>query len=254
MAAPGTLWIGSTALTQGKEKWTITATKVSVTVKFGGQYSDCLSNPPGLGQALADYAGMFVSQINVTELDGDTGELEITLEGQVDPSTLTFEPLGPPVFELDFDVVVKPLEQHPLCGILKPDRAVSSVTQKQLTWEDWPLLTSDDYDATGNGTGIWASVGKWDLATYKARKEKGEDSYEVFAPVVKRTTIHLYPPSDVGSASGYIQFPPTSGFDVSAWQFLAGPDHCTRNERVFTRSSEWHGAEYIDTLIYSAAP
>ena len=126
----------------------------------------------------------------------------VTVEAQIDASPLSFAPLGAPTFELEFTEVSKPLEMHPLCGILKPTRTPNAITGKKLTWEDWSLLTANDYDDTGSGTGIWVGSAKFSLAEYQAKKARGQDSYVVFAPVIRRTTIHLYPPPDCGSAVG----------------------------------------------------
>jgi hypothetical protein len=249
---PVALWKGTTALTPGPEKWDVTTTNVMVTVTFKGKYTDVLNNKDALGTALSGYSGMFCTKASIEELNGTAGQIQLTLEGVLDPSSYTTEPLGPPVFELEFGELTRPLEQHSLCGILKPARPISPVTQKKLTWEDWQLLTTDDYDSTGNGTGIWAAAAKWSLSTYQRKKERGEDSFVLYTPIIRRTTIHLYPPGDVGSMAGRLQSPPSTGFDVGVWTWLAGPDRCTHSARTFTRVTEWHGADYWDTEIYSA--
>jgi hypothetical protein len=254
---PAILWRGQTSLTPGKEKWSVTTSNVKVTVSFSGKYTDVLGNRDALGTALSGYTGMYCTQADIEELDGGSGRIELTLEGVLDPSSYTVEPLGTPIFELEFGELNRPLEQHSLCGVLNPDRPTNPTTQKKITWEDWALLDPDedtgvDYDSTGSGSGIWASAAKWDIATYLQRKNKGEDSFILFTPTVRRTTVHLYPPGDVGSMSGRIQFPPSSAFDLSSFIWLAGPDRCTHNSRTFTRITEWIGADYWDTEVYSS--
>jgi hypothetical protein len=249
----GTLWRGTQALQQGKSSWDITATKQVCNTSYNGPYAQCIALKPALQATIAEFPGANVTQVKVVELDGGAGRIDITLESQLDPSQFGSDPLGPPVFELAFQEVQKPLEVHPCCGILKPARPINPYVNKIVTWEDWWALTDADYDSTGTGSGIWASVPKWSLATYKAKKEKGEDSYVVYAPIIKRTTIHLYPPGDVGDASGKIQSPPSNPFGVDEWQYLAGPDQVTQQKRTFTRVSEWHGAEYVDSEIYVSA-
>lgn len=248
---PGTKWKGRQVLTQGKEKWSITASKIVVTTSFHGPYADCKTQRPNIGQVITGYPGLYCTQAELVEEDGGKGHIDVTLEAMQATGSFNFAPLGPPVYEVEFSEITRPLEQHSRCGKLKSDRTPNAVTGKKLTWEDWQLLTDSDYDSTGNGSGIWASTAKWDLATYQAMKARGQDSYVLYAPILRRTTIHLTPPADVGSASGRLQTPPSGGFDLSDWDWLAGPDRCTENTRIFTRTTEWHGADYWDTDTYS---
>lgn len=258
MKAP--VWRGTRDLAFGKAHVEKTSGKLIVTTTVTGPYVLCLAKQPEIGQAIRGFdAALRVTSSKVEELDGEAGRIDLILEAGRDDSGQDSAALGDPTYEIEFAQIDKALESHRLCGTLKEDRpkykdgAVNAAEGKQRTWEDWPALDGDDYDhsaapVTGDGD-------RWTLAYYKSLREKGVESYVFPAPVIRRTTIHLGRPTDLGDATGKIQEPPSAAnfARIEGYQWLAGPDRCTKSKRTYTRTTEWVGAEEWSALIYEEA-
>jgi hypothetical protein len=240
-------WRGSKELKPGKADWDFSSSKTSVTTSYTGSYSNCLAHRPALAAEILAFPDLYVTSAKVVELDAGAGRIDLVLEAAVDSSTFSTEPLGEPTYENEWAEVQKPLETHPECGFLTANRdkykdGVQSEDGKQRTWEDWQSLTDNDYDSSPG----------WSLEQYKSLKERGVDSYVVFQPIVRRTTIHLARPVDLGAASGKRQTPPgAANFSrISDFEWLGGADRCTKSKRTYTRTTEWQGAELWDELVY----
>jgi len=250
------VWRGTAELTFGKAHVETTAGKLVVTTEVTGPYALCLAEQPAIGQTIAGFdAALRVTASKVNELDGDAARIDITLEAGLDDSDQDPEPLGEPTYEIEFGEIEKAIESHPRCGQLKDDRpkykdGVVSGDGKQRTWEDWPSLDADDYDADIEP--LFGSEETWTLDEYKSLKEKGVDSYPLAAPIIRRTTIHLRKPDDLGDGVGNRQTPPSAAnfARISDYDWLGGPDRCTKSKRTYTRTTEWIGAEVLSALIY----
>jgi len=255
MAAPR--WRGSKDLTQGKVHYEAIVGKSIVTTSFEGPYAVCVSRQPKPGSSIAGIAaGHKITRVNVIELDGDAGRIEVTLEKPLSEEELDDEPIGEPTFEIEWIELQRPIEMHPNCGTLKAGRYkwnggvkqgdADNTTKGDLhTWDDWAELDADDYQAGGADS-------SWSLAQYKSLKAKGVDSYVLAQPILRRTLIYLKPPEGIGAATGKRTTPPKD-FTPGGWQWLGGPDRCVKQGRTFTRSTEWRGAEVWSPLIYPMA-
>jgi len=257
------VWRGTKELTFGKAHVETTASKLIVTTEVNGPYVKCLAKQPAIGQAITGFAAALrVTASKVTELDGGAGRIDITLEAALDDSGQSPDAIGEPTYEIEYGELEKPLETHRLCGKLKPNRPRykdgenNPAEGKQRTWEDWQSLDDNDYDGTGHPLKPAGNTETlWTREQYKSLKEKGQDSYVVAAPIIRRTTIHLRKPDDIGAATGKRQNPPAAAnfANVTGFDWLAGPDRCTKSKRTFTRSSEWIGAEEWSELTYPEA-
>lgn len=257
------VWRGTKNLLFGKAHVERTAGKLVVTTDIHGKYQLCLAKQPAIGQTITGFhPALRVTASKVNELDGGAARIDITLEAGLDDSGQDPEPLGDPTYEIEFGEIEKAIESHPRCGKLKTGRpkykdgVVNAAEGKQRTWEDWQSLDADDYDAVGAPAAPYAALAKWTLAEYKSLKEKGVESYVFAAPLIRRTSIHLGRPTDIGDAVGKRQDPPAAAnfARIAGYAWLAGPDRCTKSKRTYTRTSEWTGAEEWSSLIYLAAP
>lgn len=247
-------WRGSAALTPGKVKWTVTSSKVTVTTDYTGPYATCFSDKPTVGQSYTvEGFLMTLTGYEITELDAGAGRLDLTLEIQVDDSNQSSEPIGEPTFEVEYVELQRPLETHGRCGLLNPGRPKNPKIDKIATWEDWQVLDENDYDSSfPRGTNVGDI---WTLAQYKSLKEQGVDSYVVFQPIVRRNSIHLGRPTDLGAAAGKLQDPPSGANfpGLSYYEWLGGPDRVTKSKRTYNRCTEWLGAQHWETLMYQYA-
>lgn len=187
----------------------------------------------------------------VTQGDAGSGELVVTYEAP-NTSGESPEPLGEPIYEIEFTEMTKKIENHPLCGVL--------TGTNNLTWDDWQNFTEDDYA----GISLVGGDPGWTLAEYLGLKKHGEDEYLTFWPRVRRTLTYFFKPDDVGTYAGIKQDPPVGSFagvggengiifvegHEGGWQWLGGPDRCVKKGRTYERVTEWLGCAKVDTKLY----
>lgn len=259
MAAPR--WRGSRDIEQGKIDVEETAGKKVVTMELNGPYERCLARRPKVGQSMAGQGSdLKVITVKVTELDGGAGRINVTLEATTDESTNSTEPIGEPQYEIQWTRMEKPIELHPRCGRLYEGRAkykdgqINETEGKQRTWDDWESLSDVAPEGYGNGDYVEESDDSdtWSLDDYKSLRERGQESYQVSYPVVRRTSSHLAKPGDVGAMIGRISEPPTAAnfTRVNDFEWLMTGDSCTKGRRSYTRTSEWTGAKKWSRLTY----
>ncbi len=240
-------WKGATELKLMKPEWDYSDDKVVCVLRYVGPYTTCLSSRPANDSAVAGYTeeGLRVARTSVREIEEGTGagELKVTLEAASDQSSEAgFGAIGEPIYELEWAELELPLERHPKCGTLKADRPAGD-DEKKRTWDDWADFTDADYDGTGGG--------KWSLATYKALKEAGHETYNVAMPIARSTTYYRRNPSGVG-AGMYTKINPPGKCQApsTGWQYLKTADRMVREGRLRTRVQEWTGAPEWNSDIY----
>jgi hypothetical protein len=241
-------------LAVGKVEWNF-AEKLTVNVPFTGLFTKCMSSRPLRGAILPGFGfGLRVVSSTLTELDGGAGEMVVHLEAQLpDDEDHTFapdEPLGEPVFTIDWLEMDVKIESLPQCGRISNAGVAAQITDLSDSWEKI-AANPNYYQNVGDG---------WNSSEYVSLKEEGIESKRVFYPKVTRTLYYFKKPSDLGEKSGKRQTPPTDGGWVAftnapsgkPWQWLCGADSATRNGKVFERRTEWLGVEKINDLLYPA--
>lgn len=244
---PPVAWVGTKEITQQKLQWTFSSERSELIVPFSGTYVTLLANRPKPGQQLNGFqnTGMKIEKVEVQEGDGETGTMYVSLGAPEAPDdTTSFDPLGEPIYEIDFSELSKTLEAHPDCGILKPDRPEGNNGRKK-DWGDWADLSDDDYDADGG----------WSLAVYKAKKERGIDSFLTATVTIRRTIYYFRNPGGVGQGCFSLETPPAQAgaptlLQGQTIQWLKTTDRLVREGRLRTRSTEWQGAHEWDDDIY----
>lgn len=232
-------------LERGKADWTFEE-KVAVSVPFEGAFEKCLSSRPPRGSQLPGFKtdGLLVVGSRVEELDGGMGRLTVRLEAELpEAEDVTTEPIGEPVFTIEWIEDQIALEQHPKCGYLSDDATAAGVTDLAENW--------DKLEANPGYYSAREPAGSWNQDTYVSLKQRGVNSVPVYYPKVTRTTYHFAKPSDVGEMCGLRQVPPIPAFNrIEDFEWLAGVDSATRSGRVYERRSEWIGQEHWEPLIY----
>lgn len=240
-------WRGPKDLKQQKLRWTFTAESDELVVPFEGPLSVALAKQPKAGQQLKGFTdgGLKVVRVEIEELDAGAGRMSVYLGAPKEPDAdVSSEPLGEPIYEIDWQELTKPLEQHHKCGKLKADRA--SVNGKKRTWDDWSDLEASDYEAVGGG---------WDLATYKAKRAKGIESFSIAFPIIRRTIYYLRTPEGVGADCYEQSTPPAeagapSSAGGKALEYMQTTDKLRKEGRLRTRETEWIGAWEFDGDLY----
>jgi hypothetical protein len=222
---------------------------VTATLDFEGPIQMLLDERPRLGTSVFGFGfGLLVTLVEIEEGDADTGKMVVTLESQTAPEQNTsFAAIGEPIYELDMGELIRPIETHPKCGVLKPNRPTGSGSRKK-TWDDWADLKP--------GVVYEFELPNWSLAQYQSLREKGVESYPVAAPVVRRTLTYLRDPGGIGAGLFSKQNPPVGAPQPDpppigiAWKWLLTADKLTKEGRNRTRVTEWTGAYELEELLY----
>lgn len=247
-----TVWRGPKTLEQQKLKWSFESEQQSVVVPFAGPYSVCVAKRPKVGGTLAGFTStnMTITKVEIEEGDGETATMSVYLGATKAPdSDTSFAAIGEPIYELDFQELTKPLEQHPKCGILNPDRTEKEkLGKKRATWDDWADLEQDvDYIGVGPV--------QWDLATYQAKRQKGIENFQIVFPIVRRTLTFYRQPSGIGDGCFHQEYPPgeaewpteIGGHEV---KYIKSTEKLRKQGRVRTLETEWIGAWDFDSDLY----
>jgi hypothetical protein len=234
----------SSRLEQGRAEWSFNE-KLSVTVPYEGVFEKCLSARPARGAELPGFAtdGLLVVSSRVEQLEGGMGRLTVTLEAELpEDEEVSTEPIGEPVFTIEWIEMDVKIESLKKCGSISAAGAAAGITDLADEWEK-VAANPDYYQSSGD---------KWNSSEYISLKKKGVESKRCYYPKVTRTTYHFAKPSDLGDHSGKPQVPPIpSGFGrLADFQWLAGADSATRQNKLYERRSEWFGVDEIEPLLY----
>jgi len=228
------IWKGSQLLTESSESPVIeeTGTEITITQTYSGPFDVCQTEKPLYGAPCALYPAAAVRKTTVSKMPGGRGKLTVVssvLEsGGGDPS-----PLADPIVEKDWVRIEKPLAQHPRYKTL----GAQSIAMAKA-WASDPLTYTGPSFANDPLTTEFAS-----------KLQRGQDTYVVFAPVVKLTTEHAGEP-DTGGC-GKISIPSNNaGRNLMKYKFLKTADGTRSEKGRWSRNQEWTGADDIDNDIY----
>ena len=190
---------------------------------------------PSVGGRMADVSPDFlVVSIDIYPTStSEIGEMVVNLDNFSDESELNWVNNNAPkeeTIEIEWSQLDKPLAQAPVFKNLSPEDiklAEDILSGKQTT------------DAL---------EGKSDrLLLYYEKRAKGQQTYLVFAPVVRRTSQSTSRPS--AGACGKINSPPVG---VNGYQFIKTACRISKSKsnKYWERSEEWLGADSWDTDLY----
>jgi hypothetical protein len=177
-------------------------------------------------------------------LEGSAGELTVILSAILpEDGDVSTEPLGEPVFTIDWREMDVDIHTVPQCG-----RLTAAARAADVTWDDWQKIgLNATYYQNSDAPGAWI------YTDYAAMRSRGIESKRIYVPVINRTTFHHAKPSDVGQLCGTRQSPPAGSFGYpSKYEWLAGADRCTKTGNKYQRDTEWIGAEKLDPILYPA--
>lgn len=246
MARAPYIWKGHKELEVGKDEWNFDE-QLTVTVPFTGPFAKCLSSRPKKGQQIAGFSqlGLTVKSSKVTRLEGDAGELTVTLTASLPPSEWQFEEAESETIKTTLSLTFRSIEKdiHTLrqCGTLSEAAVAAGVT-----WDDWPkILANPEYYVEN------AEADSWDHNEYIELRQAGIESKLVFYPVVTR--VIEFPlgtaVEGVGSFLGKRVDPPET-YGLTGWQWLCSGDGLEESGDRLVRTTEWTGAEKVNALLY----
>jgi len=229
----------SVTAAQCQRKLSITTTPTA-SYEISGNRATLLSGKPDIGAVFETVLGVDfrVTKIDLDDLDGGQAKMTIYTEATL-IATYT-DPIGDPVCTVEFQELRKKIETHPCMGQLTNDARLAG-----KSFEQWQDLTLDDWIDATSIPAFWSSIGAWAVDDYQTMKEKGEEDYVMYPPVLTRTLSYTAPPTDIGIRCGTQQTPPAGSFPFSdLYDWLAGPDSLTRKGAKFERKTTWIGADF----------
>lgn len=230
----------------------------SATVVKRGSYSSLVQPSPG---DLYTYEGVSLRVLKSRKQRdrGGLGTLTITLgDKETTGGGGGGEDGKNTKYEVDYTLIEKPIEQHPLFLHIfnDPDQAtyradielwrnldikyIARKMQCQYPLQEDPDPTKDDH---------WHTFG----GAYKLYCQKilaGIESYFLQVPVIRKSTIEVNPPS--ASAAGIRETPPKT-FGINAKQWIKTVDRALSTDRNgrWERHEEWSGFDNLDVDLYA---
>jgi hypothetical protein len=248
------LWKGSRRLRELPEtSIEETLEKTTREIEYEGPHSECLAKRPKPGTIEAR-SGLRIASVRVRRLTGGRGRLILKLDDATDTSGGGGPPTSGLTVELDWVAEQVDLLKHPRY------RHPSGTKQLELedlvnlqSWEaesDTALKKNFQYHKVeGLRTSEVATLSA-NAQDYATKKLRGQDSFRVYFPCVKRTTKISNPLA--GEACGKKLTDLPSGLPrPTGYQWMKTADRSVRSgSGKWERREEWQGFLEIDADIY----
>lgn len=213
--------------TQDGERWT----KI-----YTGPYSLLIGNKPLRLQGFQGVPGK-VDTVLVEKMPGGNGLMTVTLKPNPLPDQDSKD-TEKPTLEVEWMELQKRAETHPI---------YATDGSKALTDSDLQAIDLWKNSTAGDRASKFTALSD-NAKNLAAKILKGEDSYIVFYPIIRRTTPRSDGPS--ATSAGKINEPPIT---VNGFEFLKTADRHIRRGTCWSQVEEWTGAEKIDTDFYKNA-
>ncbi len=224
-------WKGSTEVQElpDSPEIEVTATSIRITRRFEGPYQAVSAQRPAIFSEMAGFPGIAIESSRLQRAPGKRGRLTLIATLNREDSTGSKAPIADPIPEIDWVRISKPIESHPRFKDISPAdlRKIKNAVQN-------PSETSSPYFADPEAQKLYI------------RLLRGQESYDVWAPLIRTTTEHLGKP-DTGDC-GQIVSPPISV--DGDWIFMKTADSARMENRRWKRTQEYTGADEIDEEIY----
>ena len=253
----GTIWRGARGLKEAPSSPSLdfTPEKILCTNVYAGPYETCLAKRPKQGTVCSTPLGSFkLASLKIVRAPGGRGIMTITSEHANDDCLAIDGLIRDYEEEIDWAVVEKAIEEHPRYALVEDETSEQAV----LTADDLELVRQY-FDTTSSAErkkqrkvlkdGTTASKKRaYELLLKKLRVE----SYNVYVPVVRRTSESLQPP--VTRACGKRETPPTKKYP-QGYEYLKTADRGSRSgpKGRWRRSEEWTGCYLVDRDLYEVA-
>jgi hypothetical protein len=286
------VWLGRTGLTETPDSPKIVSdsTKTSIVRSYEGPYPQAVAGCPSIGDTFSDLPGTVeVVGFNLEKSSGGKGRLTITLETA---SQTTYEVewveidkpliLNPRYWD-GSTADVTPAGSKPLTALDKAMIEKWEAEENMLYKQNFLFKMAEDENCTaGTSTAVPkgtkaspasfvvngqtfsspVNIGGIDYDLYElsdnaqdyaTKRLKGEESYRLYAPVVRQTSESIDPPTT--NPCGIVETPPTDAHAPSGYVWQRSAQRLTRTgpHGKYHLQIEWQGAERIDTDIYGGS-
>jgi hypothetical protein len=245
-------WIGVTANTEinTSPRRTYTASRNEVTRIFEGKYSTLLAGKPDIGSVMSGYSGYTVERVEVSNVEGTKGQMVIGLAQEISAGFVTGT-TDNSVYEIEWCQVERKIETHPIFAS-GGDLVLTDDDRNDIkAWQDEQeptLRKAFSYDVNGDTGTLGPNAQEFALKILK-----GEESYLVFIPVLRKTSQGYAPPST--STCGKRETPTGFPSVPAGYTFVKTADRGQRTGKAskWERQEEWTGFDNVDADLYPAA-
>ena len=217
----------------------------SAVAVFTGDYNELKSDMPEKGAPVTyEETQYIVQEVRLRRVRGALGFLTIMLSSAEGSETV----------EIDWSIIEKPLESHPLFDdIFRSDDFTNLFILQKWEAEEEPYIKAQfQYLENGGvpGTGPYLELPPI-VKKYAQKIAAGIDSYMLQVPVVRRTLTVAE--MTTSSAAGQREAPPGYAAVRPAW--LKTKDSARRSGKrgAWERIEEWTGFDSLDEDLYPAS-
>jgi hypothetical protein len=217
--------------------------------EYEGPHSLCLSQRPKPGQ-IDEATGLMITNVKVTRRSGGLGKLSLRLEWKLNTGT---PPPAGQTQELDWVETDKDLLQNPRYQTGGAKYLDDDAVVALKCWEDepnWKLKKAFKYREDTSKPNAEQKTLSAPAQDYAKKRLRGQDTYRVYLPVVKRTTKISTPISGDQCGKKLSNLP--SGLPCpTGYYWIKTADRSIRSGGgKWERSEEWSGYTYIDGDLY----
>lgn len=218
---------------------------------FTGPYEDLLQAVPARGEPMSGTGdNMLVQDATLTRAKGNMGVLAVNLIG-ASPSS-GFAGSGPlrVTVERDRVPVQKDLRTHPMFDSEEGEYPIDAAGWAKIDrWQNEPDPVLKGTFKYKDDSGVEQVLDDAQIA-YAGRVLKGGQSYNLYAPIVRKTSVFSGDPGP-GDEPGYREDPQVSVSFPDGYQWLkTACREIQQQDKSWQRTEEWTGAEEVDDEIY----
>ena len=229
-------------------------------IRYVGPYSELQSEEPAANSAWGEYDGR-VTSTRLEPIPGtDRGILDVTTEYFYESGDTPSGTSREVNLEVEWVQFQRSLYEHPQFAVGQGGtNALTAEDIKEIkAWENPPdggVLGDYQFQYVANGAIDDLST---NAKLFARGLELGQETWEDYAPVIRRTTTYTGAPPGASSA-GAKGTPPAFAGQPSGYEWRKTADRATRDagQTRWERHEEWTGATKIlsdKTQVYWAAP
>lgn len=224
---------------------------------FTGPYADLFAMRPPRGEPMEGTGdNMLVQDSTLKRSKLGQGTLTVNLAGS-NPATGSSDPDDPlsTLIEIDWVAVQKDLRTHPAFtadGSYPIDTIGWARIEKWKNEQDETLKSAMKYRPADGSAAVDLTD---DQKIVAGMILKGVDGYNLYAPVVRKTTVFPLQPGS-GTAGFIQQMNQVIAYDIPAgYEWLKTACRLVQQQdRTWQRTEEWTGAEKWDPILYPNSP
>ncbi len=224
--------------------YSFSATGVALTLVFSGPFTDCLAGRPAIGATYNAFStdGLRVTQVDLEGAGGPVGKLTLRLVAPIGENiAISAEPIGAPIYELEYGTTSLPLERHP--------RAPYLITPPEDTqgasWLAYPDIDGDYVVTRPGGFGF---------LEYQFLRGQGIDSFDLSYPIITRTLLYFRKPEGLGDGVNQFVNPPIDAPEPAPpdwggnWIWRMDNDRLSAQGRQYNRVTQFRGLLFADAV------